>query len=571
MDIHFYAKSDVGRVRNGNEDFFLNEKIGDSEYLFCVADGMGGHLAGDVASKLASEKFLENYKANRKKKLSIPEAMELAIRKANQAILKKAENDPMKRGMGTTFSAIVIHDRLAHVIHIGDSRIYFIRDNRLRRLTTDHTFVEKLVENGRISVEEAREHPQKNVLYMSLGAREGFFPEIIKEIQLQDGDAVVLCSDGLSNMIHEEELKETVLSMLPQDAVEELVDRANRNGGTDNITLQVVRIGSIESLEKTKPVKITGIRKRKITFLSLIGLVLAVTSLWVLFRQWKPGDIDLNSAQGSSPETASQFHPAPHLLHEIAADSLRSLKIQVGDLQVVSGKKLLIQRDHSQILFDFQKGESATYYQGKTDYYFPSMDGEVYCLRKSADSRNQYTLYQWGAKPKSVLKVPAKETAFPMFLNRSAFLFSDFRQVYVVKDFHGKDLKKSTVFPILELTLHDQDQLFFQRKNNDYFMTIFQPREKWVKVFRIDSSFSRVFQMEHLDIDPPLAVEYTGGEELVFYFSGYSLKKGSNSSQALRRHYRFPNYQAHIVRVLIDQYTAEKVLVADDFRIYLMS
>jgi serine/threonine protein phosphatase PrpC len=106
MDIHFFAKSDIGKVRTANEDYFLNEKIGDNEFLFIVADGMGGHQAGDVASRLASETFFETYKSLRKKNSAIPNSLELAVRKANSVVFKKAAADIEKRGMGTTFSAI---------------------------------------------------------------------------------------------------------------------------------------------------------------------------------------------------------------------------------------------------------------------------------------------------------------------------------------------------------------------------------------------------------------------------------------------------------------------------------
>jgi serine/threonine protein phosphatase PrpC len=168
MDIHFFAKSDIGKVRTANEDFFLNEKIADNEFLFIVADGMGGHQAGDVASRLASETFFETYRGMRRKNTAIQASMELAVRKANNVVFKKAAADIEKRGMGTTFSALVIAGMKAYIAHVGDSRIYLIRHNRIKRITTDHSFVEKLVEEGRISADEARDHPQKNVLYMSL-------------------------------------------------------------------------------------------------------------------------------------------------------------------------------------------------------------------------------------------------------------------------------------------------------------------------------------------------------------------------------------------------------------------
>jgi serine/threonine protein phosphatase PrpC len=149
MDIHFFAKTDVGKVRSANEDYFLSEKITANEFLFIVADGMGGHQAGDVASKLASETFSDTYKILRKKNTAIMESLELAIKKANIVVFEKAAADIEKRGMGTTFSVMIIANMKAFIAHVGDSRVYLIRKNKIKKITTDHSFVEKLVEEGR--------------------------------------------------------------------------------------------------------------------------------------------------------------------------------------------------------------------------------------------------------------------------------------------------------------------------------------------------------------------------------------------------------------------------------------
>ena len=232
------------------------KKISANEFLFIVADGMGGHQAGDVASRLASETFSDTYKSLRKKNTAILDSMELAIRKANAVVFEKAAADIDKRGMGTTFSAVIIADMKAYIAHVGDSRIYLIRKNKLKKMTTDHSFVEKLVEEGRISADEARDHPQKNVLYMSLGARETLSPEIMNNIILEDGDALVMCSDGLSNMLADDTVMNVVMDDYPEAAANNLVKLANAHGGSDNITVQVMRIGSLEMLEKTKPIRV---------------------------------------------------------------------------------------------------------------------------------------------------------------------------------------------------------------------------------------------------------------------------------------------------------------------------
>ena len=283
MKISYYGKSDIGRIRKGNEDYFANDKLYDDEYIFVVADGMGGHKAGELASKLGTLTFVEQYKKLRSNGTSIGDALGQAVKKANKAILKRALADPEKRGMGTTFSAIIFAEMNAHIVHVGDSRIYLIRDEKIQRLTKDHTFVEKMVEEGRISEDEARDHPQKNILYMSLGARESFVPEIIDDLIIHEGDIFFLCSDGLNSMVSDHLIKEYSTAYYPEEAVDKLIDMANDNGGTDNITIQIVRIGQMENLHKTEPILVV---KSKATvlpiFLVFLGILLIILLVWML-------------------------------------------------------------------------------------------------------------------------------------------------------------------------------------------------------------------------------------------------------------------------------------------------
>jgi protein phosphatase len=272
MKLIYAGKSDKGKLRKTNEDFYACQKINDDEYLFVVADGMGGHQAGDVASKLGTLTFIRQYISLRESKIPIQEALRESIAGANDKILEKATEDLQKRGMGTTFSAAVLSDMTAHIVHVGDSRIYIARGNEMARLTTDHTFVEKMVEEGRLTEQEARDHPQKNILYMSLGARQSFTPEISESFGLKDNDMLVLCSDGLNNMVTDEEIKKYINDYNPSKAVDKLVKLANENGGIDNITLLVIHVDAqgTKTSEKTEPIKILKKKKKLRSFFSIL-------------------------------------------------------------------------------------------------------------------------------------------------------------------------------------------------------------------------------------------------------------------------------------------------------------
>ncbi len=278
MKISFYGNTDKGRVRKANEDFFANKEIRDGEYLFIVADGMGGHQAGDVASKLGTETFVEQYRKLRKSELAIHEALNQSIKEANSVILAKASADISKKGMGTTFSALVLTNMKANIVHVGDSRIYRIRDNQINKITTDHTFVEKMMEEGRLSEEEARNHPQKNILYMSLGARESFAPIIITDQEVKEGDLFIMCSDGLNNMVTDNEIVQFAEThKTPRELVEELIKRANENGGTDNITIQAIQVGRFDDDQrKTEPLGLEK-KKTKIITTAVICLLIIMT------------------------------------------------------------------------------------------------------------------------------------------------------------------------------------------------------------------------------------------------------------------------------------------------------
>jgi protein phosphatase len=237
------AVTDTGKVRNINEDnFSIAEPLG----LFMVADGLGGHNAGEVASKMAIEVIKNHMKNNEsplvreyKKEFSQDTNRILSgIRLANSAIYNAAQKNIEQQGMGTTVSSILINNNVMTLAHVGDSRIYRIRGGSLERLTRDHSMIEEQLELGLISKAEAEKSKQKNIITRALGVSETIQIDADEEIIL-DGDWILLCTDGLTDMVREEEILDILLNNTddPQDACKELVDKANNNGGMDNITV----------------------------------------------------------------------------------------------------------------------------------------------------------------------------------------------------------------------------------------------------------------------------------------------------------------------------------------------
>lgn len=236
--------SDRGRVRDSNEDSVLELP---RDGLFAVADGMGGHAAGEVASRLAVE-TLEEALADGDA-LPSPEQLTGAVREANRSILRDAEEHPGRSGMGTTLTALAIDGDLRWRIgHVGDSRAYLHRDGELRQLTTDHSWVGKRVAAGELTREEARRHPMSSVLERALGTSRDVEVDV-EEGRAEAGDLFLLCSDGLSDMLPHAELESLLApdgGAETEDGPGELADRlvsaANRAGGRDNITVVLVRL-----------------------------------------------------------------------------------------------------------------------------------------------------------------------------------------------------------------------------------------------------------------------------------------------------------------------------------------
>ena len=223
------ARSDIGLVRAVNEDSFLVTDV-----LFAVADGLGGHEAGEVASRMAIdllEEHLPYFRSNPADKLRE------TFTRINTAIHQRSMSDENCKGMGTTLTALLIQDGTAYIGHVGDSRAYLVRDGQVRQLTQDHSYVNQLVVLGTLSQEEAKNHPQRNVLLRALGAQEDIEVDLF-EVDFQPGDIVLLATDGLVTDLDKEVLEEILLSEISlEEMADRLLEAALASGGRDNVTV----------------------------------------------------------------------------------------------------------------------------------------------------------------------------------------------------------------------------------------------------------------------------------------------------------------------------------------------
>jgi protein phosphatase len=256
--VNAYGLSDLGLVRTNNEDNFLFTQLrtglinaipeipanSQDGWIFIVADGMGGGQAGEVASQMAVELVAENFTnrlndAGSSDRQGLARALTAAVEETNQSIFQESQSNEDLRGMGTTLTAAVVSDETVTVAQLGDSRAYLVRDSSITQITKDQSLVAQMVATGKLSPEEAKTHPRRNVILQALGIQ----PQIdvvISKTDLKRGDQLVLCSDGLWGKVESEEIKEFAERFSPQSACESLVRLANDRGGEDNITVIVV-------------------------------------------------------------------------------------------------------------------------------------------------------------------------------------------------------------------------------------------------------------------------------------------------------------------------------------------
>ena len=241
--IKAYAKSDKGKVREMNQDYFYISNSIDEVQIYILADGMGGYNGGEIASKLAvqsAKSYIEdNFKQIKKDRESIIKLVKDSMEYANMVVYEKAKGNQELQGMGTTLEIALIHNNKVYIGHIGDSRIYRIRKEFIRKLTQDHSYVQKLVKDGTITKEQADHHPQKNMLMKALGCNIFAEPDVMVKGFLKD-DILIMCSDGLSNLVDQEIIYQKASENIEQ-ATKDLVSLANDNGGYDNITVVIIK------------------------------------------------------------------------------------------------------------------------------------------------------------------------------------------------------------------------------------------------------------------------------------------------------------------------------------------
>ena len=232
-----------------NQDYMYTSTtpVGSLPNLFVVADGMGGHNAGEYASRFTVDKMVEVISQNRQQEPVA--AMKEALTEANSQMLEEAGADPSKSGMGTTIVAATVIGDLLHVANIGDSRLYVIDHEAIRQITRDHSLVEEMVRLGEMDKAAAKVHPDKNIITRAIGVTRELAVDFF-EVELRPGDMILLCSDGLTNMVEDEEIKEIVLEQKNiVEKAEKLINTANENGGKDNITVVLIEPFSDEVKE----------------------------------------------------------------------------------------------------------------------------------------------------------------------------------------------------------------------------------------------------------------------------------------------------------------------------------
>ena len=270
QEIKYGSRTDIGQVREHNEDSLLVESP-----LFVVADGMGGHAAGEVASEIAIESMRENAP-----RTADCDALAKAVQTANEEIIKASLEGKGREGMGTTMTAAVIEGNRLCIAQVGDSRAYLLHNGKLQQITRDHSLMADMIEQGQITPAEARVHPNRSLITRALGNDPDMFADEY-EIDIEEGDRLLLCSDGLSGMLTDDLLAGFLNEIQdPQECADKLIEQANSHGGLDNITVIVVDMKGI--VAKTKK-KIRKSKRNAIIIIAAVVLIIAAAIAGSIF------------------------------------------------------------------------------------------------------------------------------------------------------------------------------------------------------------------------------------------------------------------------------------------------
>ncbi|MCL7454575.1 MAG: Stp1/IreP family PP2C-type Ser/Thr phosphatase, partial [Anaerolineae bacterium] len=303
--------SDVGRMRPHNEDYVDYHippdphQLAQKGSIFLVADGMGGHRAGEVASQGAVEKVISQYYSDASH--DVPSSLVGAFRTANQQLHAQAQGDPGKAGMGTTLVAAVILGQKVYVANVGDSRAYLIRDKGITQITEDHSWVGEQVRAGLLTEDQSRRHPQRNLVTRALASKPSVDVDLF-EGEISPGDSILLCTDGLTGRVQDAEIAAAVLQHTPEEATRRLVAQANERGGNDNITVLIVTADEAIRATRAAALAPSGQPQRGLLILGLIGLILAGLAVGAyLGTQWwlAPGNAPAALGTETSPANAA--------------------------------------------------------------------------------------------------------------------------------------------------------------------------------------------------------------------------------------------------------------------------
>ncbi len=313
MELNFASLSDVGNVRKNNEDFVFAGKLNDGEHLFIVADGMGGHQAGEVASYRAVTTLVKLVK--RGINGDVPETLTRMLLEINELLFREGKSSHSGKGMGTTLSVLYIRGDRGYIAHVGDSRVYRLSLHGLEQLTEDHSLVGKLLKDGFITPEEAQNHPKRNVLYQSIGLKQRVDIQATGPFPVRVGEKFLLCSDGLNNELVDRQLEEFLKMRSPRRIAEQLLRRAKGGVASDNISVVTVSVDTeldeentlVEDTAKlTIPVQVRKKQNRRYGIFALLGfllLLLLALLFYLVMDLKKDADADADSYANAVADT----------------------------------------------------------------------------------------------------------------------------------------------------------------------------------------------------------------------------------------------------------------------------